>query len=40
MTEDQFEYVEKAVKWTVITGLWSLVMLALLGAYALADLVF
>ena len=40
MTEDQFQYVEKTIRWTVIAGLWSLVVLASLGIYRLADLVF
>ncbi len=40
MTENEFRYVEKAVKYTMITGLWSLVGLAVTGAYHLATLVF
>ena len=40
MTEDQFKYVEKTIKWTVIFGLWSLVGLAVLGISRLISLVF
>ena len=39
MNEKQFGYIEKTIKFAVVTGLWSLLLLAVLGAIALADLV-
>lgn len=35
MNEKQFHRVEQAVKWVVISGLWSLILLAFFGLFAI-----
>lgn len=40
VTDREFRYIERTVKWTVITGLWALVGLALLGIGSLVRLAF